>query len=578
MPSASTIAATAVAAVILASAAVPRGEAPGPRSPRPAWALARRDTILGVDAVIVAAAIRDCLARRHPAHLPVEHWRHAQRLYGAYGNLPLWFKAEGLNEKRVTALVRALIDATTDGLRLDEYSVDEIARSVATVRQAKRLTAEEIAAIDVLLSAAYIALASDLLSGQYDPRRLNQAWHVHLQQERLDSAVARSLRDEHLDSALARMRPRDGGYAALQGKLLELRTIVARGGWAVVPDGDALRVGDVASAARLAAVRRRLATEGLGSGVADSVELAPPATLGAESRRASEVYDATLASAVAQFQARHGIVVDGILGKETAGAMNVPAAYRLGQIAANLERFRWLPRSLGERYVLVNVPAFQLEAYDATGKALAMKVIVGAEYEGRRTPVFADSMEYVVFRPYWLVPPSIQAKELEPQIARDPGFMARGNYEYYVENGRRFIRQRPGPMNALGLVKFIFPNDFNIYLHDTPQDDLFVEDIRAFSHGCIRLENPERLAKWVLGWTEEQVRDAEQGSDDYRVTLPTKIPVYIVYFTTYVRDGELFFGNDLYSRDSDLVKTVAAGALPSAETHRAIEALRGLVE
>lgn len=578
MPSASTIAATAVAAVIIASAAVPRGEAPGPRSPGPAWALARRDTILGVDAVIVAAAIRDCLARRHPAHFPVEHWRHAQRLYGAYGNVPLWFKAEGLNEKRVTALVKALIDATTDGLRLEEYAVDEIARSVAGVRQAKRLTAEEIAAIDVLLSAAYIALASDLLSGQYDPRRLNQAWHVHLQQERLDSAVARSLRDEHLDSALARMRPRNGGYAALQGKLLELRTIVARGGWAVVPRGRALRAGDAESAARLAAVRQRLATEGLTSGVADSAELAPAATGGGESRRASEVYDPTLASAVARFQARHGIVVDGILGKETVAAMNVPAAYRLGQIAANLERFRWLPRSLGERYVLVNVPAFRLEAYDATGEVLEMKVIVGAEYEGRRTPVFADSMEYVVFRPYWLVPPGIQAKELDPQIARDPGFMARGNYEYYFENGRRFIRQRPGPMNALGLVKFIFPNDFNIYLHDTPQDELFAKDIRAFSHGCIRLEQPQRLAQWVLGWTEEQVRDAGQGSDDLRVTLPTKIPVYIVYFTTYVRDGELYFGNDLYSRDSDLVKTVAAGALPSAETLRAIEALRGLVE
>jgi murein L,D-transpeptidase YcbB/YkuD len=577
MPSASTIAATAVAAVILASAAVPRGVVPGPPSPRPAWAPARRDTILGVDAAIVAAAIRDCLARRHPAHLPVEHWRHAQRLYGAYGNVPLWFTAEGLHERRVTALVRALIDATTDGLRLEEYAVDEIARSVAAVRQAKRLTAEEIAAIDVRLSAAYIALASDLLSGQYDPRRLNQAWHVHLKQERLDSAVARSLRDEHLDSALARMRPRDGGYAALQGKLLEVRTIVARGGWAVVPRGRALRAGDPESAARLAAVRQRLAIEGLGSGVAESAHLAPETTGRLESG-ASEVYDATLASAVAQFQARHGIVVDGILGKETVAAMNVPAAYRLGQIAANLERFRWLPRSLGGHYVLVNVPAFQLEAYDAAGKALEMKVIVGAEYEGRRTPVFADSMEYVVFRPYWLVPPSIQARELEPQIAKDPGFMTRGNYEYYFENGRRFIRQRPGPMNALGLVKFIFPNDFNIYLHDTPQDELFAQDIRAFSHGCIRLEKPERLAEWVLGWTEDQVRDAEQGRDDYRVTLPTKIPVYIVYFTTYVRDGELFFGNDLYSRDSDLVKTVAAGAFPSAEALRAIEALRGLVE
>jgi murein L,D-transpeptidase YcbB/YkuD len=579
MRNALTVAAAALATALPVSAAASRSVPPDHRSPDAAWAPARRDTILGVDAAIVAAAIRDCLVRPHPAHLPVEHWRHAQRLYGAYDNAPLWFNAEGLNERRVTALVSALIDATTDALRLEEYSADEIARSVPTVRRAKRLTAEEIAAIDVRLTAAYIALASDLLSGQYDPRRLNQAWHVHLEQERLDSAVARSLRDEHLDSALARMRPRDEGYVALQGKLLELRTIVARGGWAAVPSGRAVRAGDGESAARLRAVRQRLAAEGLPSGGgADSAELALQARRGVESPRASEVYDVTLANAVARFQARHGIVVDGVLGKETVAAMNIPAAYRLGQIAANLERFRWLPRSLGDRYVLVNIPAFRLEAYDATRKALEMKVIVGAEYEGRRTPVFADSMEYVVFRPYWLVPTSIQARELEPQIAKDPGFMARGNYEHYFQNGRRFIRQRPGRMNALGLVKFIFPNSFNIYLHDTPEDELFAQDVRAFSHGCIRLEKPGRLAEWVLGWTEDQVRDAEQGKDDHRVTLPTKIPVYIVYFTTYVRDGELYFGNDLYSRDGELVRTVAAGAFPSAEALRTIEALRGLLE
>ena len=534
----------------------------------------RADTIRGVNTSAVVVAIRHCVAGVRPPHLPPAHWQHIQRLYAAYGDTALWFGPGGLNEPRVRGLLTALIDASADGLRLEEFGIGDIARSVAAIRLATRLTADEIAAVDVLLTTAYVALASDLLSGQLDPRMLAQAWHVHLGQERLDSAVARSLRDRDLDSALARMRPGDDNYAALRRELMTLREVVSRGGWVTVPVGRTLKVGDVEPAARLAAVRERLGEVGILAGAPEPHLAAPP-------MRASdvplEIYGVDLASAVARFQARHGLTVDSALGKATIAAMNVPAAYRLGQIAANLERHRWLPHTLGERYVLVNVPAFRLEAFDSTEKALEMKVIVGQEYQGRRTPVFADSTEYVVFRPYWLVPPSIQAKELAPKFARDPGAMARENYEYYRANGVRRIRQRPGETNALGLLKFIFPNDFNIYLHDTPQDELFTRDIRAFSHGCIRLEKPELLAQWVLGWPQARVDDAVHGPDDTRVLLLTKIPVYIAYFTTYVRDDALNFGNDLYSRDAALVKAVAPGALPSADVLRALEALRTVV-
>jgi murein L,D-transpeptidase YcbB/YkuD len=286
------------------------------------------------------------------------------------------------------------------------------------------------------------------------------------------------------------------------------------------------------------------------------------------------VYDAGLAAGVAQFQARHGIVVDSALGSETVNSMNVPAAYRLGQIAANLERHRWLPRSLGTRYILVNVPAFQLTAYDNGKKALEMKVIVGQEYEDKATPVFADSMETVVFRPYWNITPDIQAKETEPKIAADPGYMARNNLEYFTDGGARRIRQKPGAENSLGLVKFLFPNDFNIYLHDTPEKELFDKDVRAFSHGCIRVQQPVQLASWVLGWDESRVREAEQGQDNNSVKLPHKIPVYIDYATAYVKDGQLYFGNDLYHRDDQLVKAMAEGALPSPRAVQALEALK----
>ena len=540
---------------------------------RSQWAPSRPEAVLGVDSSAVTVAIRRLLAGERPRRLPVAHWEHIQRLYGEYGTTSLWFRSRGLNERRVKGLARALMDASTDALDLEEYGVEHIARSIATIRDASEPTADEIAAADVLLTTAYVALASDLLSGQHDPRSLSQDWHVRRGQERLDSAVARSLRDDNLASALARMRPSDEIYAALRDELVAMRAIVDRGGWPKVPDGATLRPGDLASAARLAVLRQRLVAQGIESGRAPSnTGVGPPVA----ADRA--VYDRALAGAVARFQSRHGIDVDSILGPETIAAMNVAATYRVGQIAANLERLRWLPHSLGDRYILVNVPAFRLVAHDNSGRALEMKVIVGREYGGRRTPVFADSMEYVVFRPYWNVPPGIQTKELEPKIAADPGFMARGNYEYHTANGRNSIRQRPGEGNALGVVKFIFPNDFNVYLHDTPQDELFTEDVRAFSHGCIRLEKPERLAEWVLGWTKDQVRAAVRGKDDYRVNLPRKIPVYIAYFTAYVRDGELYFGNDLYSRDDAMVKVVAAGALPSAEARRAIDSLRKLLD
>jgi murein L,D-transpeptidase YcbB/YkuD len=186
-------------------------------------------------------------------------------------------------------------------------------------------------------------------------------------------------------------------------------------------------------------------------------------------------------------------------------------------------------------------------------------------------------METVVFRPYWLITPDIQAKETAPKIAADPDYMAANDLEYYRDGSQMRIRQKPGPKNALGLVKFLFPNSFNIYLHDTPQGELFEKDVRAFSHGCIRLEKPKELAQFVLGWSADRVEAAEQGRDDQPAKLPSKLPVYIVYATAYDRDGQLYFGNDLYNRDDALVRDVARSVSPDAESLRQLDALRKLV-
>ena len=514
---------------------------------------------------IPGATIRAEIERQlgtKPSYATDEQWTHVRTLYKAYQNAPLWLDDDGVIEDRADALVDALVNATTDAIRIDQYPLFQLAAMLDTLRRGKGdATAGQFTRADLLLSTAYVALSEDYLTGQIDPKSVGQSWHIDVKEEEVDSALARSLRESRLADAIQRMRPQDDDYELLRRKLGEYRKTVSAGGWTPVPQGKALKRGERENPARLHSLRGRLQAEGI-SVAGDSA--------------AAGVFDQALAAGIAQFQARHGIVVDSMLGKETLDAMNVPATFRLAQIAANLERYRWLPRTLGTRYIFVNVPAFKLEGYDHGKKTIEMKVIVGAEYDGRATPVFSDRMEFVVFRPYWNVTPDIAKNELFPKFAQ-AGMPA--DYETYTENGVVRLRQKPGSKNSLGLVKFMFPNDFNIYLHDTPQDNLFKEDVRAFSHGCIRVEKPEELAQWVLGWDRARVEQAMQsGSNNRHVKLPSSIPVYIAYMTTFVRDGHVWFANDLYNRDQQLAQAVWGGAMPSGEAVRAVAALRQLID
>ena len=522
------------------------------------WNPAALTAVENIPIDAIRSELQAQLARR-PEQIGEEAWEHTKRLYKSYDNAPLWVDEDGLIEKRARATVDALVNATSDAIRIDTYPMRELAIAVNELNRAPEPSAALIARADLLLTASYVSLAEDYLTGMIDPHSVGQSWHIDPQEEEVDSALARSIRERDLAAAIGRMRPADKDYEALRRKLSDYRKIVAAGGWAPVPEGKALKKNDRESPARLRALRARLRVEGIEVDDGDST-----------------VFDGDLANAVGQFQQRHSIVVDKQLGKETLDAMNVPAQQRLEQIAANLERYRWLPRTLGDRYILVNVPAFRLEGYEGGKKAIEMKVVVGAEYEGRSTPVFSDRMEYVVFRPYWNVTDNIAEKELFPQFARSG--IPEG-YELYQEGGKTRIRQRPGPKNSLGLVKFMFPNDFNIYLHDTPARRLFQRDVRAFSHGCIRVEKPAELAQWVLGWDEDRVERAmEDGPNNRTVTLPKKIPVYIAYMTTYTRDGQLWFGNDVYRRDDALLQAVRSGAMPTPEAVESTATLRTLLD
>jgi len=542
------------------------------------WMPVQQQQYMGVAAADVQAAIKTRLAAAPPQPVSADEWRHVKGLYTRFNQGLLWLDDKGVHQPRVSALLNILANADSDAMRIDAYPLPDLAQALRAIDN-KHPTAEQLANADVLLSAAYVTYGESMLTGQLDPSQFNQSWHINRREERIDSALTLTLRTDDFSAGLARMRPQDPMYDSLRTEYAKYRDLVSRGGWQTVPAGKPLKRGVSDSPARLSALRARLAAEGYlndtTAAPADSANTKAAAT----QTSTRPVYDRALAAAVAQFQARHGIVVDSMLGKETVDAMNVAPTYRLAQIAANLERYRWMPRDLGARYIVVNVPQFYLHAYDSGQKVLDMKVIVGQEYEDKATPVFSDSMEFVVFRPYWNVTPTIAAKEIFPKEAANPGYLAANNMEVYNDHGRQAVRQLPGPKNSLGLVKFMFPNDFNIYLHDTPNDELFKKDVRAFSHGCIRLEKPAELAQWVLGWPADRVQQAMQnGPNNKQVNLPHKIPVYIVYVTAFVDKGQLGFGNDLYERDNKLVAALSNVAMPSDQVRQAQQALRDLAK
>jgi murein L,D-transpeptidase YcbB/YkuD len=534
------------------------------------WSPGRLTKVRNIPVAMLQQAIQARVATGdRPKGLDTRDWERLVKLYEYYQHVPLWLE-EDADSERADQLVDALATVHEHGLIGNAYPLEELRAALAPIDKHRRPRPEQLAEADVMLTSIYVALGEDLLTGQIDPEKVAPDWRIRQSTADVDSLLARTLRGNPLARAIALMRPQDEQYSALRDQLRRYRGIAAAGGWKRVPEGPTLRPGDTAPVERLMALRERLAAEDFidrGGIDADSAGRA--------------IYEGELAGAVATFQRRHGIVVDSILGAGTLASLNQTAEYRVGQIMANLERYRWMPRSLGDRYVYVNVPAFHLDAYEDGRPVLSMKVIVGQQYADQATPAFADSMTYVEFAPYWNVPKKIAEEEIWPKANADPDYLERNDYEIVNDRGGERIRQRPGRRNALGTVKFIFPNNFNIYLHDTPERSLFQRDVRAFSHGCIRVEKPHELAKYALsgtpGWTEARIERATSGPNR-QVVLKRKIPVYIVYFTAYVRDGTLWFANDLYERDSELVKLVERSAIPSPREVALLAELRKLAD
>jgi murein L,D-transpeptidase YcbB/YkuD len=465
--------------------------------------------------------------------------------------------------RQMGALVRAVHAVDREGLDPELYNAtmldqrqQEASKGFLT---SKGFSPREAVAMDVWLTSLYLKLASDLANGVSDLAHADPSWKIS--PERFDPVprLEAALRDNRVAESLFELTPTHRDYRALQKVLMDYRRQLAKGGWPSVPSKLAAKPG--AANAQVATLARRLAASG------DYTGRVP-----ADGHPA--VYGPELQEAVKRFQRRHGLNDDGVIGPALTSELNVPLETRLHQIELNLERWRWLPRELGDTYILVNIPEMRLEVWERGTVPLAMRVVVGKP--DTPTPIFNDEMTYIVFAPYWNVPTDIAQKETLPAVLRDPGFLGRMNMAVVDASGAEVdpasidletpdkyrFRQRPGTSNALGLVKFMFPNQFNVYLHDTPADSLFERASRSLSHGCVRLEQPEKLAAYVLRdqaeWTPERIATAMHANEERIVKLKRRVPVYLGYWTSRVgADGVVHFRKDVYGVEGRLSAKLA---------------------
>jgi murein L,D-transpeptidase YcbB/YkuD len=491
-------------------------------------------------------------------------------LYSAVGYSLLWIRG-GHPTAQARAIIEQMRQAALKGLNPEDYDAsrwDVRLAALATAAPAAREAA--MVNFDAALTVCALRFISDLHIGRVNPQHFKFGLEIGRRKYNLAGFVKdQVLGTSDVAAAIREVEPPYAGYQRAESALITYLKLAADGDVAPVPvPPKSIHPGDPYSALPQLAARLRQ----LGDLGADAAVPTGPAS-----------YGGAVVDALKHFQARHGLAVDGVIGKATVAALNVPLRRRVQQLDLTLERYRWMPPEFPRPPIVVNIPQFRLRTMRRQpAKFISMAVIVGKAY-GHQTPVFADYMRYVIFRPYWLVPMSIQRAELVPKTRRDRDYLADHGYEVVDRSGNVVtdgtisddvlrelsagsltIRQKPGPKNSLGLIKFIFPNNYNVYLHDTPTPQLFAHARRDFSHGCIRVENPVELAVWVLrnkpGWDEAKIRATMDGDRTVQVNLDNPIPVLILYATAIVPpDGEVLFFDDIYGLDFALLKVLAAG-------------------
>ncbi|WP_203300061.1 L,D-transpeptidase family protein [Marinobacter sediminum] len=476
--------------------------------------------------------------------------------YTANGFKPAWHSPDQRSQ-----LLAAIESASRDGLDPRDYHADILAE--LSGRPLQELSPDLQADLDLLFSDAFLMLGSHLLEGKVNPHTIHAEWTANRRQRDMGKVLATALASGDISAAVDSLRPTHADYHKLVQARQNLITLLGQP-WLPVAAGPAIRPGDRDD--RLIEIRRRLTALG---------DLSEPE--GATTFTDLSLYGGPLEAAVPAFQARHGLEPDGIIGRGTLVAINMLPIERVRQIDATLERWRWLPETLGERFVLVNIAGYELKLIDKGTELLRQRVIVGQPF--RQTPVFSDRIRYLVVNPTWTVPRKLMIEDQLPQIIRNPDYLQRLNMQVFrgwgadrqridpatvdwtalsKDNFPYQLVQDPGPQNALGQIKFMFPNQYDVYLHDTPSQGLFGRVDRSFSSGCIRVEQPFVLAEKLLSgdpkWDRDRIRAAVDSAEPKTITLPAPVPVYLQYWTAWVDDKDrLQFRNDIYNRDSRLL-------------------------
>ena len=503
----------------------------------------------------------------------------ARRFYRERGFRLGWFK-DHQPVARVRTLQDIIAKAGNEGLNPKDYQIKDLSKMLAELKTVQgdfvRRNALE-RQVDIALTGTYMKWANDYYRGVANPRDKNDAsWLVKPNKIKLNKALLTFLGERKSRYNYYEFAPLHPEYDQLKKALATYRAQEHVGGWPVLPSPLNLKPG--ATSPAVAALRKRLldSVGGVTASPPPTTSNQPAAPVAAAP--SAQVYDSELVQAVKLFQQDAGLQPTGIVSGETLKELNVPIGTRIDQLILNMERWRWLPKKFEPNYLLVNIPEYTLHVIEADKEAFNMRVIVGKVLH--ETPVFSDKMEYVVLAPYWNVPFSIIDNELRGKLAANPNYLNRLDMEVVKGFGRKAtvinpasvdwanvtqetfkytLRRRPGPKNDLGDVKFIFPNSNDIYLHDTPHDELFSQSSRSFSHGCVRLSEPIKLATYLLRdrpeWDQATILDTIATHREKYITLKEKLPVYLVYFTAWAdADGHPHFRDDIYGLDKKLAR------------------------
>lgn len=472
---------------------------------------------------------------------------------------PVWVSERGPRES-ARELAETVGRSGQHGLSPNDYHhacLSEWMKAFTSGRSAS-LEYRELAGMEILLSDAFLTYGHHLAAGKVDTLTIHPQWLAEKKKTEVVAFLEDIETSQDVRAALEALAPSSHSYLASIAEAKRLRALMNTGGVPAIPGGKTLRKGD--QSVRVALLRERLFLEG---------DLLKPAVDGTW----SNVFDSDVEKAVIRFQRRHGLSPDGAVGRQTLTALNRSPKDRIEAVFVNMERWRWLPRDLGKRHILINTAAFMLESYRDTNLVLEMPVIVGETYT--MTPVFSKKMTYLEINPYWNVPHEVLSRKILPKIKKDPGYLTKNHFELIRDwkdppvlldltgidwskvhqgNFPGRLRQKPGPWNALGQIKFMFPNPFSVYLHDTPERHLFQRSVRMFSSGCIRVDQPLELALFVLendpSWDRNRIENIIKSGKTTVVPVRDSVMVHLLYWTFWVgQDGQVHYRDDIYGRD-----------------------------